>query len=482
MRKSTAKVDAGTTISKKHANGRLGKRKRKISTTDTEEDDEYEKDIWPNECSANVEVNALETAITTESREATTNASPIGLQNGSEDKTVTEVGKFETDSEDEYAEFDPAEESVSEDEHKENVQLTLAKLKDIKEENTTIVENFIDNTYDDDELEFIDSREFVGTEFEVKSEDANIFKNKDKLLDSMLKEKTTQSVMKREQAGLHETELILIKAENSANYVEEMDILDVDSVCIYYNIKITFSYNNLICFMQHLNTPLTSCKIMLRDVRQRYPALKDESRVKVSRNAVPFPRPRRHQQTGDTVIEPINNADRLANALETQKKARKSCKNVAQTQVNENGKVEKRGRKPRQLMENVNVLITTDENIESAHADEDEEGNKQTIEKASKSGRMAKLSQKELKARLKLSKRGEKPWQCPFCIKVYHIRKPFEKHLRDDHQRPEEEIKETFKPEETTISDGEVFKCHICSKIYLMEKRLINHIKMHGMI
>ncbi|XP_039950356.1 uncharacterized protein LOC120768000 [Bactrocera tryoni] len=466
VRKPYAKLDVDSTTStnlnaKNRANGRPGKRKRKISATDTEEDDEYEQEKWLNECVEKVEINGLETATIIETQEATNPAPPPSLQNGTEEKAVTEVGKFETDSEDDYADFDPAEDSASEDEHKENVQLTLAKLKDIKkEENTARVENYMDNAYDDDELEFIDSREFVGTEFEVKSEDASIFKNKDKLLDSLLKDKTTQSVMKREQAGLHETELILIKAEDSADYVEETDILDVDS--------------------DHLTAPLAPCKIMLRDVRQRYPALKDESSVKVSRNAVPFPRPRRHQQTADTDNELANDADRPDSALEAPKKSRKSIKKVAQPQIEDNAKVTKRGRKPRQLTDDVNVPNNADENVESAVADDEETEDKQKTGKACKQGRMAKLSQKELKARLKLSRRGEKPWQCPYCIKVYHIRKPFEKHLRDDHQRPEEEIKETFKTEETSINDGEVFKCHICAKIYLMEKRLTNHIKMHG--
>ncbi|XP_036226907.2 gastrula zinc finger protein xFG20-1 isoform X2 [Bactrocera oleae] len=465
VRKSNAKLDVDATTptnlnAKNRANDRPGKRKRKMSTTDTEEDDDFEQKEWSNESVEKVEINALETATTIDPQEAANTAPPPGFKNGTEDKTVTEIGKFETDSENDYGDygdFDLAEGSGSEDEHKENVQLALSKLK---EENPARVETYIDNAYDDDELEFIDSREFVGTEFEVKSEDASIFKNKDKLHDSLLKEKTTQSVMKREQAGLHETELILIKAENSANYVEETDILDVDS--------------------DHLTAPLASCKIMLRDVRQRYPALKDESSVKVSRNAVPFPLPRRHQQAADANNEHANNSDELDNVVDVPKKSRKSIKQVAEAKIEENAKVRKRGRKPRQLTEDLNLLTYGDENVENAAACDDEAEDKQTTAKTSKSGRMAKLSQKELKARLKLSKRGEKPWQCPYCIKVYHIRKPFEKHLRDDHKRPEEEIKETFKTEEMTINDGEVFKCHICAKIYLMEKRLTNHIKMHG--
>uniref|UniRef100_A0A0A1XK82 Zinc finger protein 665 n=3 Tax=Zeugodacus cucurbitae TaxID=28588 RepID=A0A0A1XK82_ZEUCU len=451
VRRSIAKLDveaAATNLpAKKRVGGRPGKRKRKVSSTDTEEDDETEQDMWHPESSEKVEVNALETAEALETGEATSNTPPLGLQNGTENESIKQVGKFETDSEeDEYVDFDAAVESGSgEDEHKENVQLTLAKLKDIKEESSTRSDNYTDNTYEDDELEFIDSREFVGTEFEVKSEDANIFKNKDKILDTLLKDKTTPSGMKREQAGLHETELILIKAENSVNYVEETDILDVDGP---------------------LTAPLASCKIMLRDVCQRYPTLKEEASVKVSRNAIAYPRPRRQQSNADAYNE--IDADGKDDDLAASKKLRKNNKKVEHPQVDGNeAKTAKRGRKPRQLTENV------------PFTDDDEEQNKPTTDK-NKPRRMAKLSQKELKARLKLSKRGEKPWQCPYCIKVYHIRKPFEKHLRDDHQRPEEEIKETFKPEETTINDGEVFKCHICAKIYLMEKRLSNHIQMHG--
>lgn len=95
--------------------------------------------------------------------------------------------------------------------------------------------------------------------------------------------------------------------------------------------------------------------------------------------------------------------------------------------------------------------------------------------------RVSKISKKELKERLKMLNKMEKSWQCPHCVKIYHIRKPYEKHLRDDHKLSEHDIKELFKDVDGHAKlDEEVFKCNICSKIYLVEKRLETHMKVHG--
>ncbi|XP_017954507.1 zinc finger protein 239 isoform X3 [Drosophila navojoa] len=95
--------------------------------------------------------------------------------------------------------------------------------------------------------------------------------------------------------------------------------------------------------------------------------------------------------------------------------------------------------------------------------------------------RVAKITKKELKERLKMLSKMEKTWQCPHCVKIYHIRKPYEKHLRDDHKLSEQAVKELFKDADAHAKlDEEVFKCKICSKIYLVEKRLETHMKVHG--
>ncbi|EDV94095.1 zinc finger protein 3 homolog [Drosophila grimshawi] len=95
--------------------------------------------------------------------------------------------------------------------------------------------------------------------------------------------------------------------------------------------------------------------------------------------------------------------------------------------------------------------------------------------------RVAKITKKELKERLKMLSKMEKSWKCPHCVKIYHIRKPYEKHLRDDHKLSELAIKELFKDVDAHAKlDDEVFKCKICSKIYLVEKRLETHMKVHG--
>uniref|UniRef100_A0A1I8PFN3 C2H2-type domain-containing protein n=1 Tax=Stomoxys calcitrans TaxID=35570 RepID=A0A1I8PFN3_STOCA len=91
--------------------------------------------------------------------------------------------------------------------------------------------------------------------------------------------------------------------------------------------------------------------------------------------------------------------------------------------------------------------------------------------------RKARITSEELKARLQ---KRDKSYQCPLCIKLYYMRKPFERHMREDHNKTDEEIKEMVKPVIDDLAPDEVFKCHICDKIYLMEKRLKDHIPKHG--
>ncbi|XP_061388448.1 zinc finger and BTB domain-containing protein 41 [Musca vetustissima] len=97
-----------------------------------------------------------------------------------------------------------------------------------------------------------------------------------------------------------------------------------------------------------------------------------------------------------------------------------------------------------------------------------------------KSKRKSRVTAEQLKERMRLLKKRDKTYQCPDCIKLYYMRKPFEKHLRDDHHKNDEEIKELLKDEIEELPTEDVYKCHICDKIYLMEKRLKDHIPKHG--
>lgn len=74
----------------------------------------------------------------------------------------------------------------------------------------------------------------------------------------------------------------------------------------------------------------------------------------------------------------------------------------------------------------------------------------------------------------------ERVYECKFCAKVYHIKKPYEKHLRTLHKQSEEDLRELFKGEDNDIPDEYVHRCPICSKIYLMAKRLKTHMTFHG--
>ncbi|XP_055849283.1 zinc finger protein 665 [Episyrphus balteatus] len=84
-----------------------------------------------------------------------------------------------------------------------------------------------------------------------------------------------------------------------------------------------------------------------------------------------------------------------------------------------------------------------------------------------------------LRKKLKFFKK-DRVYECKFCAKVYHIKKPYEKHLRTLHKQTDEELRELFKDEDKDIPDEYVHRCPICSKIYLMAKRLTTHLTFHG--
>ncbi|CAD6999183.1 unnamed protein product [Ceratitis capitata] len=440
MRQTKTKKDIYTKMTARKSTAgkpgrKPGKRKCQIPETDTEEEENDENKHEE----ASTRLDILTTMHQTKSP-----------QSGFENVISEKLEKSERDSDDDYAGFDPVD-SEGDDyyEHEENAKFSLPKFEEIKEENG------------DDEVEFIEA------ELSFKSEDG---KSLDSLLNDAKNEGMAQSdnqQCKEHVSGLHETELIIIKNENSINYVEETDVLDVDTPA---------------------SSTLTACKIILRDICQRYPQLKEESSINVSTIAPTFPRPQRKKSAQAQKAYTMD-TDSDECLLNMSKQSLNIVNQVEPTAVV--AKKTKRGRKARKQTETVNTANSADEHEEIEQLiDGINEENELSTEKSplktefpkepNKRRRLAKLSQKELKMRLKLTKRREKPYQCPYCIKVYYISKPFEKHLRNDHKRPEEEIKESLKMEEFGINDGEVFKCHICSKIYLMEKRLESHIMKHG--
>ncbi|XP_055908850.1 zinc finger protein 665 [Eupeodes corollae] len=84
-----------------------------------------------------------------------------------------------------------------------------------------------------------------------------------------------------------------------------------------------------------------------------------------------------------------------------------------------------------------------------------------------------------LRKKLRFFKK-ERVYECKFCAKVYHIKKPYEKHLRTLHKQTDADLRDLFKDEDNDIPDEYVHRCPICSKIYLMAKRLTTHITFHG--
>lgn len=168
-----------------------------------------------------------------------------------------------------------------------------------------------------------------------------------------------------------------------------------------------------------LNAQNSECKVIIEDITKRYPLLKTQSTIKVARNAKPF----------------YSKSFTVRNLIKQPPKR----------------KYRPRGSGPP----------------------------KEPTKGGEKKTRKAKITAGELKARMAILKKRDKSYKCPHCIKLYYMRKPFEKHLRDDHQKTDDEIKELLK-EEGEIPTDDVFKCHICDKIYLMEKRLLDHIPKHG--
>lgn len=70
------------------------------------------------------------------------------------------------------------------------------------------------------------------------------------------------------------------------------------------------------------------------------------------------------------------------------------------------------------------------------------------------------------KSSKEITKKERKQWKCSFCAKIYHKRKPFERHLRDIHQQAQERIEDTF-------------HCNICDKIFSLEQNLKRHQRKH---
>lgn len=182
-----------------------------------------------------------------------------------------------------------------------------------------------------------------------------------------------------------------------------------------------------------------SCKVLLQDVKERYPALKDTDSVRVPRNAAAL---------NKKVIPQTE-------AAKSSPKKRAPAPNYKEHDEDEQEQEPiKQKRKYRKRSE-VHSSDTT------PHS------------------RRAKISHKELKQRLQMVKKEEKSWNCPYCVKIYHMYKPFEKHLVEDHQKTEEEVREEYKQDQLVVGD-EVFKCPVCDKIYLVEKRLQSHLSLHG--
>ncbi|XP_073824106.1 zinc finger protein 30C isoform X2 [Musca autumnalis] len=283
------------------------------------------------------------------------------------------------------------------------------------------------------EIEAINDLEFQSLPIDAKAiksemEDASIFSEKDKILASLLNESdysrlnkeggteqsnkhnssnstTTKQLSDNEEFILEETEVVLVKNEDSDDEEFPMeDILDVKSEFL----PITN------------NTVEQKCYVLLEDITNRYPQLKTQSTIKVPRNCQPF----------------------FSKSLDNKRRTRKP----------------RGGRK----------------SPKTPNEEDEEPSNTE------KRKRKTKLTAEQLKERMRLLKKRDKTYQCPDCIKMYYMRKPFEKHLRDDHKKNDDEIKELIKDEIEELPTEGVYKCHICDKIYLMEKRLQDHIPKHG--
>ncbi|XP_075149740.1 zinc finger protein 30C [Haematobia irritans] len=332
------------------------------------------------------------------------------------------------DSEDDYVP-DFEKEDDSEEEAKESKDLKFPiKIKQEAKEDTSHLD--IQNL-DEFEYSTIDTSA-------VKSEkdDINIFSEKDKILECLLSEGDSfidtslptgttnapteykaQSHVKKgkllknysteecdKDYTLEETEVVLVKNEDSDDDDDDhFPLEDMLEVKAEYPPHTIDTGGN------------TECRVLLQHITVRYPELKTQSTIKVSRNCQPF----------------FSKNPSLKSLM---RKANK-----------------KRQYRPRGCSDR----------------------------EAPKGQRKSKITGQELRARLKLKKR-DKSYQCPHCIKLYYMRKPFERHMREDHNKTDEEIKELLRPVLDDVPTDDVFKCHICDKIYLMEKRLKDHIPKHG--
>lgn len=107
---------------------------------------------------------------------------------------------------------------------------------------------------------------------------------------------------------------------------------------------------------------------------------------------------------------------------------------------------------------------------------------KKKIDQEKKEKRAARGSiLKKIKELKKLQVR-QKTYECPepHCVKIYHFRGAFEKHLRQEHGKTEQFVYEFLKEDIVNIPDELGSKCPICGKFYVMEKRLRDHIQFHG--
>lgn len=105
------------------------------------------------------------------------------------------------------------------------------------------------------------------------------------------------------------------------------------------------------------------------------------------------------------------------------------------------------------------------------------------------------ITEKGLKKCFLTVKKQDKSWKCPFCVKIYYKRKSFEKHLYEVHYQSKYKIDNIIGENLLTDSidvpsrkailimnggNKNSFCCPICDKKYLVNKRLKNHIKKHG--
>ncbi|KAM7350940.1 zinc finger protein 30C isoform 2-T2 [Cochliomyia hominivorax] len=352
--------------------------------------------------------------------------------------------QWSDDSEDEYVpDFEPADSDSEDDNDKEAndfklplpaVSIKQEKYDEEQEDIEAITTNIQIEPLGDFEYTLMDSYnaeiKYEHNADDEEEEEDNLFEEKDRILEHLLNENDYSHLPEVAEQKPKETKRKrrrnMTSIDSHRNLMDTEDILMETEVAF---IKYEDSdeqeelYEDLLEEKPELpvvtKKDLKDCHVLLEDITHCFPSLKDESTVRVPRNVQPF--------------------------FSKSEKVKKLIK--------KRGKY--RPRKPK-----------TEPN-----SDEDSK---------SKSYRLASISSKQLKERMKLLRKRDKSWQCPECIKIYYMRKPYEKHLRDDHKKSEDFIKEIFKNDLEEVKTDDVFKCHICDKIYLMEKRLLSHIPKHG--